>query len=44
MTTSVVEICSRKKGKANRLSEFGNVTVGILYKTQTEKSGVTRMS
>ena len=44
MTASAVEICSRKKRKANRSSEFGNDTVGILYKTRTEKSGVMRMS
>ena len=44
MAASAVETCSRKKGKANRPSEFGNDIVGILYKTLTKKSGVMRMS
>ena len=44
MTASAVEICSRKKGKANRPSEFGNDIVRILYKTRTEKSGIMRVS
>ena len=44
MEASTIEICLRKKGKANRPSEFGNDTVGILYKPQTKKSRVTRMS
>ena len=44
MAASVVKICSRKKGKANEPSESGKDTIGILYKTQARKSGVTRVS
>ena len=44
MMALAIEIGLRKKGKANRPSEFRNDTIGILFKTQTEKSGVTRMS
>ena len=44
MMALAIEIGLRKKGKANRPSEFRNDTIGILFKNRTKKSGVTRMS
>ena len=44
MMALAIEIGLRKKGKANRPSEFRNDTIGILYKTRSEKLGVMRMS
>ena len=44
MMALAIEIGLRKKGKANRPSEFRNDTIGILYKARTGKSGVTRIS